>query len=107
MHATPQTPIELIRLSESLLSRFGRDIEDGERLVRGLVLSDFFITTCSEEPDLVIYRISQLDNERNICYLFAAALHEASGRTDLQLFREGPWEKTFRELGTEMMVSKG
>jgi hypothetical protein len=57
----------------------------------------------SEEPDLTIYRIMQLDNERNILHLFAAARRGVSGSTDLLHYRDGAWEGTFRKLGTEII----
>jgi len=103
MDAATERADELTRLCEALLLRFGRDVESDDRLVRCLVLSDFFVATYSEEPDLTIYRIMQLDNERNISHLFAAARRGGSGATDLLLYRDGAWEETFRKLGTEMI----
>jgi len=103
MDAAVERADELTRLSDALLSHFGRDIEADDGLVRCLVLSDFFVATYSEEPDLTIYRILQLDNDLNISLLFAAARHGGSGSTDLRLYRDGPWEETFRKLGTEMI----
>jgi len=104
MATTTDTANELIRLTEELLRRYGRDIDADNRIVRCVVMSEFLITTYSEQPDLTVYRISQLDNEQNISQLFAATWHRGSGTTDLQLYREGPWEETFRKIGTEMVA---
>jgi len=92
---------ELTRLSEALPWRFGRDIEADDRSVRCLVLAGFFVAVYSEEPDLTTYRILQFNDERNIRHLFAAARRGGSG--DLLLYRDGPWEETFRKLGNEMI----
>ena len=105
MDATTERADELTRLSDALLLRFGRDIEADKGLVRCLVLSDFFVATYSEGPDLTIYRIVQLDNQQNISHLFAAARHRGSGSTDLRLDRDGHWEETFRKLSTEIIDS--
>jgi hypothetical protein len=92
----------LIRLSDALLSRFGLDIEDGGRLVRCAVLSEFMVATYSEEPDLTMYRISQLDNDRDIRHLFVAARLKG-GAIEVQLCRNEDWEKTFRTLVTDVI----
>jgi hypothetical protein len=102
MDAARETANELIRLSDELLRRYGRDID---AVVRGLVMSEFLMTSRAVQPDLTVYRISQLDNEHNISQLFAATRHSGSGITDLQLYRDGPWEKAFRKIGTEMLSS--
>jgi hypothetical protein len=102
MHTATETPNELIRLSDALLSRFGLDIEDGGRLVRCAVLSEFMVVTFSEEPDLTMYRITQLDNDREIRHLFAAARLKG-GSIDVQLCRNGDWEKTFRTFVTDVI----
>ena len=91
---------ELIRLSDELLRRHGRDID---AVVRCVVMSEFLITTSTVQPDLTVYRISQLDNEQNVSQLFAATWHRESGTTDLQLYRDGPWEKIFRKIGAELL----
>jgi hypothetical protein len=101
MDAATQPANELIRLSDELLRRYGRDID---AVVRCLAMSGFLITTHSVQPDLTVYRISQLDNEQNISQLFAATWHRSSGTTDVQLYRDGAWEDTFRKLGTEMLT---
>ena len=103
MAATTDTAKELIRLTEELLRRYGRDIDADSLIVRCLVMSDFLIITYSEQPDLTVFRIVHLDNEQNISQLFAATRRCGSGITDLQLYREGPWEETFRKIGTEMV----
>jgi hypothetical protein len=103
MAATIETANGLIELAEELLRRYGRDIDADNRIVRSLVISDFLITTYSEQPDLTVYRILQLDNEQNISQLFAATWRCGSGISDLQLYRDGPWEETFRKIGTEMV----
>jgi hypothetical protein len=100
MAAATETANELIRLCDELLRRYGRDIDTD---VRCVVMSEFLITTYAVQPDLTVYRISQLDKEHNISQLFAATWHRGSGTTDLQLYRDGPWEETFRKIGTEMV----
>ena len=105
MAATTETVNELIRLIEELLRRYGRDIDADNLIVRCLVMSEFLITTYSVQPDLSVYRILHLDNEQNISQLFAAMCRCGSGIPDLQLYRERPWEKTFRKIGTEMVSS--
>jgi hypothetical protein len=45
MAATTETANELIRLSEKLLGRHGRDIEADNLIVRCLVMSEFLIAT--------------------------------------------------------------
>ncbi len=102
MEAGTNTPNELIRISDELLRCYGLDIDTDDGTVRCLVLSEFFVAKAMQ-PDLTIYRISQLDNEQNISQLFAAARHEGSGRTDLLLYRYGPWETTFRKLCSEII----
>ena len=102
MATTTETADELTRLIEKLLRRYGRDIDADNLIVRCLVMSEFFITTYSEQPDLIVYRILHLDNEQNISQLFAATCRCGSGISDLQLYRDGPWEETFRKIGTEM-----
>jgi hypothetical protein len=103
MDAATERANELVWLSDELLWRYGLDIDTDYRLARCLVLSEFFVATCSAQPDLTIYRIVQIDDERNISQLFAAARHGDSGTTDLWLYRDGPWEKTFRKLATEIV----
>jgi len=103
MAATTETANELIRLSEKLLRRYGRDIEADNLIVRCLVMSEFLITSYSEQPDLTVCRILHLDNELNISQLFAATWRCGSGISDLQLYRDGPWEETFRKIGTEIV----
>ena len=103
MDAATERADELTRLSDELLSRFGLDIEADDLLVRCLALSGFFVATYSEEPDLTIYRISQIDYEQNIWHLFAAARHSGSGSTDLLLYRDGLWEKIFRNRSRELV----
>ena len=100
MDAATKTANELIRLSEELLRRYGLDIDAD---VRCLVMSEFLITTYSVQPDLTVFRNLHLDNEQNISQLFAATRRCGSGILDLQLYREGPWEETFRTIGTEMV----
>jgi hypothetical protein len=102
LDAAAETADELIRLSDELLWRYGRDIEADNGLVRCLAISEFLITTYAVQPDLTVYRISQLDNEQNISQLFAATWHSGSEIPDVQLYRDGPWEETFRKIGTEM-----
>ena len=102
MEAGTDTSNELVRISDELLRRYGLDIDTDAGMARCLVLSEFIVTT-AVQPDLTIYRISQLDNEQNLSQLFAAARHGGSGRTDLLLYRDGPWETTFRKLATEMI----
>ena len=94
MAATTETANELIRLTEELLRRYGRDIDADNRIVRCLVMSEFLITTYSVQPDLTVFRIVHLDNEQNISQLFAAMRRCGSGILDLQLYREGPWQET-------------
>jgi hypothetical protein len=103
MAAITETANELIRLTEELLRRYGRDIDADNLIVRCLAMSEFLITTYSVQPDLTVFRISHLDNEQNISQLFAATRRCGSGITDLQLYREGPWEETFRTIGTELV----
>jgi hypothetical protein len=102
MDTGTETANELIRLSDELLRRYGRDIDAD---VRRVAISEFLITTYAVQPDLTVYRISQLDNEQNISQLFAAMWHRGSGTTDLQLYRDGPREDAFRKIGTEMVSS--
>jgi hypothetical protein len=103
MAATIETANELIELTEELLRCYGRDIDADNRIVRCLVMSEFLITTHSVQPDLTVFRIVHLDNEQNISQLFAATRRGGSGILDLQLCREGPWEETFKKIGTEMV----
>ena len=104
MAATTEKANELIRLTEELLRRYGRDIDADNLIVRCLVMSEFLITTYSVQPDLTVFRIVHLDNEQNISQLFAATCRCGSGIPDhLQLYRDGPWEETFRKIGTEMV----
>jgi len=103
MDAATERADELIRLSDAVLSRFGLDIEADDLLVRCLVLSDFFITTYSVQPGLTVYRILQLDDEANISQLFAATCRCGSEIPYLRLYRDGPWEKTYRKLGAELI----
>ena len=105
MAATTETANELIWLTEELLRRYGRDIDADNLIVRCLVMSEFLITTCSVQPDLTVFRIVHLDNEQNISQLFAAMRRCGLGILDLQLYREGPWQETFRTIGTEMVDS--
>jgi hypothetical protein len=102
MAATTETANELIRLSDEVLRRYGRDVNADNLMLRCLVICEFLVTSYAVQPDLTVYRISQLDNEQNISQLFAATRHRCSGIPDLQLYRDGPWEKTFRKIGTEM-----
>jgi hypothetical protein len=103
MAATIETADELMRPTEELLRRYGRDIDADNLIVRCLVMSEFLITTYSVQPDLTIFRILHLDNELDISQLFVATRRGGSGILDLQLYREGPWEETFRTIGTEMV----
>jgi hypothetical protein len=103
MAATTEKANELIRLTEELLRRYGRDIDADNLIVRCLVMSEFLTATYSVQPDLTVFRILHLDNEQNIAQLFAATWRCGSGIFDLQLYREGPWEETFRRIGTEMV----
>ena len=103
MAAPTETANELIRLTEELLRRYGRDIDADNLIVRCLVMSEFLITTHSVQPDLTVLRIVHLDNEQNISQLFAATWRCGSGISDLQLYRDGPWEETFRKIGTEVL----
>jgi hypothetical protein len=106
MDTATETANELIRLSYELLKRYGRDIDADNLTVRCLVISEFFlITAYAVQPDLTVYRIAQLDNEQNISQLFAATWHSGSEIPDVQLYRDGPWEKTFRKIATEMVSS--
>jgi hypothetical protein len=94
---------ELIRLTEKLLQRYGQDIDSDDLIIRCVAMSEFLITTRSVQPDLAVYKISQLDNEQNISQLFVATWHWGSGIPDVQLYRDGPWEETFRKIGTEIV----
>jgi len=85
MDAATERADELTRLSDALLSRFGQDVEADDRMVRCFALSNFLLATYSQEPDLIIYRILQLDNGQNISLLFAAARHRGSKSTELRL----------------------
>jgi hypothetical protein len=98
-----ETADGLIWLLDMLLCQHGRDIDADNRMIRCLAMSEFLIATYSVLPDLTVYRIAQLDNEQNVSQLFAATWHRGSGTTDLQLYRDGPWEDTFRRIGTEMV----
>jgi hypothetical protein len=103
MDGATETANELIGLTEKPLGRYARDIDADNLTVRCLVMSEFFLATYSVQPDLTVYRILRLDSEQNISQLFAALRHRGSGATDLQLYREGPWEETFRKIGTEVL----
>jgi hypothetical protein len=105
MAATIETANGLIELTEELLRRYGRDIDADSLIVRCLVMSEFLITAYSVQPDLTVFRIMHLDNEQNISQLFAATRRCGSGILDLQLYREGPWDESFRTIGTEMVDS--
>jgi hypothetical protein len=70
MVATTETANELVRLTEKLLLRYGRDIDADKLIVRCLVMSEFLITTYSVQPELTVFRILHLDNEQNISQLF-------------------------------------
>jgi hypothetical protein len=91
----------LIWLLDKLLCQYGRDIDADNQMIRCLTMSEFFIATYSMPPDLTIYRIAQLNNETNVLHLFAATWHRGSGTTDLQFYRGGPWEDTFRKICIE------
>ena len=56
MAATTETANELIRLTEELLQRYGRDIDADNLIVRCLVMSEFLVTACSVQPDLTVCR---------------------------------------------------
>jgi hypothetical protein len=101
MGPATETATGLICLLDKLLCQYGRDIDADNKMIRCLTMSGFLIATCSMEPDLTVYRIAQLDNEQNVLQLFAATCHWGSGTTDLQLYRDGPWEGIFREISTE------
>jgi hypothetical protein len=103
MDAAEQVANELIGLSNELLRRYGLDIDADNRMLRCVVMSEFLITTYSVQPDLTVYGISRLDNEGNISQLLAARRHRGSGTTDVQLYRDGSWEETFRKLSTEVV----
>ena len=103
MDAATDTANELIGLTEKLLRRYARDIDADNLTVRCLVMSEFFLATYSVQPDLTVYRILRLDIEQNISHLFAAMWRCGSGISDLQLYRDGPWEDTFRKIGTEVL----
>jgi hypothetical protein len=79
------------------------EIDADNLTVRCLVMSEFFLATYSVQPDLTVYRILHLDIEQNISQLFAATWRCGSGISDLQLYRDGPWEETFRKIGTEVL----
>jgi hypothetical protein len=91
---------ELMRLTEKLLQRYGQDIDADSRC---FVMSEFLVATYSVQPDLAVYRILQRDVELNISQLFVATWHWGSGTPDLHLYRDGPWEKMFRKIGSEML----
>ena len=93
----------MIRLTETLLQRFGQDIDADNLIVRCFVMSEFLVTAYAVQPDLAVYRILQRDIEQNISQLFAATCRCGSGISDLQLYRDGPWEETFRKIGTEVL----
>ena len=107
MGAAAGTADELIWLSDELLRHCGVDIDADHRMVRCIVMSGFLIATCSVQPDVTVYRIMQLDSEHNISQLFAATRDRSSATTDLKLFRDGPWEETFRKIGSEMIAHVG
>jgi hypothetical protein len=94
---------ELMRLTEKLLRRYGQDIDADNQIVRCFVMSEFLVATYAVQPDLAVYRISQRDIEQNISQLFVATLHWGSGTPDLRLYRQGPWEKAFRKISSEML----
>jgi hypothetical protein len=100
MDVTTKTANELIGLSDRLLCRYGMDID----AVRCVAMSEFFISAYAVQPDLTVYSISQLDNKQNLFQLFAATRHKDLGTTDLQLYRDGPWEGTFRKIGTKILA---
>lgn len=93
--------IELIGLADKLLQCYGWDIEYDNRIFRCLVMSGFLVTTCSVRPELSVFRILQQDREENLLQLFAATWHWGSGTPELQSYRGGSWEKTFRKIGAE------
>jgi hypothetical protein len=105
MAAPTETANELVRLTEELLRRYGRDIDTDNRIVRCLMMSDFLITTHSVQPDLTVLRILHLDNEQNISQLFAATRRCGSWILDLQFYCEGSWEENFRKIATEIVDS--
>jgi hypothetical protein len=105
MESAAETANELIRLTEKLLRRYGREVDADTLIVRCFVMSEFLVTAYAVQPDLTVYRIFQRDNEQNISQLFAATWHCSSGTPDVQLYREGPWEETFRKIGTELISS--
>ena len=103
MDAATDTANELMGLAEKLLRRYARAIDADNLTVHCLVMSEFFLATYSVQPDSTVYKILHLDNEHNISQLFAAVRHRGSGTADLQIYREGPWEETFRKNGTEVL----
>jgi len=103
MDAATETANELIGLTEKLLRRYAREIDADNLTVRCLVMSEFFLATYSVQPDLTVYRILRLDIEQNISHLFAATWRCGSGISDLRLYRDGPWEETFRKIGSEVL----
>jgi len=103
MDAATATANGLIWLLDKLLCQHGREIDTDNQIIRCLAISEFFLAAYSVQPDLTVYRIAQLDNEQNVSQLFAATRHRGSGTTDLQLYRDEPWEDSFRKIGTEMI----
>ena len=103
MDAATDTANELIVLTEKLLRRYALAIDADNLLVHCLVMSEFFLATYSVQPDLTVYRILRLDIEQNISHLFAATWRCGSGISDLRLYRDGPWEETFRKIGSEVL----
>jgi hypothetical protein len=103
MDAATETTTELLGLTEKLLRRYAREIDADNLTVRCLVMSEFFLAAYSVQPDLTVYRILHLDIEQNISQLFAATWRCGTGISDLQLYRDGPWEETFRKIGTEVL----
>lgn len=93
---------ELIKLADNLLRQYGRDVEGDDRVIRCFATDKFFVSTHTVEPSLVRYQISQHADGENT-QVFVAMWHRTSGITELQLYRNGPWRRRFRNFACDSL----
>jgi hypothetical protein len=96
-----ETATELVGLISELLQQHGHNIEGKDEPICCLASNEFVVAMYLVEPSHAFYEILQHDDGENMLKVFTAVRRMGSNTIDLRLYRDGPWQKSFRSFVDE------
>jgi hypothetical protein len=96
-----ETAAELVGLISEMLQQHGHNIEGKDGPICCLASNEFVVAMYLVEPSHAFYEILRHDDGENMLKVFTAVRRMGSNTIDLRLYRDGPWQKSFRSFVDE------